>query len=157
MLCAGCFDDRIIVREELLPVEPKAHLVVGPLNLAGTAAPPGVVVRDGQIETGRAFYCDVTIPEMTSPSAHGNYVEVNAFPSHNTGVARCLAVEMIGRNRIMPFTFSKVVTPPLGIAGEWRAIVTVQEGPDGGHLGPARQIAEFVFQVVESESDASAK
>jgi len=156
VVVSACSRDPVIVRTELLSFEPQAHLKVGPVSLANTRARPSVDLRDGEIETGRAFYCDLEITQMTQSGVDYNYVEVSAIPPDGSNQPHSLDHDLVSRKNILPYSMSNVVQP-LQIAGQWRGIVTVQEGPDGIRLGPARQVAEFTFEVVESKSDSASK
>jgi len=153
----GCSNDSVSVRTERLPFEPQAHLTISPLSLADAGAKPRVELRDGAIETGRAFYCDLKITQMTQSGVDYNYVEVSAISPDGSNQAHSLGHDFISRKNILPYQMSNVIQSPLQIAGQWRGIVTVQEGPDGNRLGSARKVAEFTFEVVESKSDSARK
>lgn len=145
----GCSEDRVVVRSELLPFEPKARLVVAPLSLA--EANPGIqtVVTDGPIETGRAFYCEFGVDENPPGAGELIVVHIVAFPPDARG-EKVLLWNTLKLRKYPTSSGGAQVVDPLRLPGLWRAEILLQQGPSG-QLGPPQRIGEFTFAVTESE------
>ena len=145
----GCSEDRVTVRSELLPFEPKARLVVTPLSLAESNPEIEKVVADGPIETERAFSCDFGV--SANPAGGGEIIVVRivAFPP-DAREEQVLLWNTLKLRKSPTSSRGAQVVQPLRFPGLWRAEILLQQGPSG-RLGPPQKIGEFTFEVTESE------
>jgi hypothetical protein len=145
----GCSDDRVIVRSELLPFEPKARLVVTPLSLADANPETETVVNDGPIEAGRAFHCDCGVNGNPPGTGELIVVRIVAFPP-DAREEQVLLWNTLKLRKYPTSSHGAHVVHPLRFPGLWRAEILLQQGPSG-RLGPPQKIGEFTFDVTESE------
>jgi hypothetical protein len=145
----GCSDDRVMVRSELLPFEPKARLVVTTASLAEANPRIETVVTDGPIEAGRAFYCEFGVEGNPPGTGEIIVIRIVAFPPdpHEEEVWLWNTLKL---RKYPTLSHGAQVVHPLRFPGQWRAEILLQQGPSG-RLGPPQKIGEFTFQVTESK------